>query len=108
MKNFGLQIYTVRDKMTTAEDIAATFKALKEMGYDYFQTAGTPAVSYEEYGKLAAEAGLEIVGTHDDFKMMCEDFEQSLANHKALGTKLMGVRGFHPATGNEDIAGWDD
>lgn len=108
MKEFGLQIYSVRDKMTTAEDIKATFKALREMGYTQLQTAGKPEVSYEEYGKMAAEAGIKIVGTHDDFEMMCNDFEQALANHKALDTKLMGVGGFHPKTGNEDIAGWEE
>lgn len=107
MKEFGLQIYSVRDKMTTAEEIKATFKALREMGFTQLQTAGKPAVSYEEYGKMAAEAGIKIVGTHDDFAMMCDDFDQALANHQALGTKLMGVGGYHPKPVT-DIAVWED
>ncbi len=106
MKEFGLQIFSVRDKMDTAENIAATFKALREMGYTQLQTAGTPAVSYDDYGKMAAEAGIKIVGTHDDFKMMCEDFDQALANHKALDTKLMGVGGFFVKE-PEDISVWE-
>ena len=108
MKEFGLQIYSVRDKMISAEGIAATFKALREMGYTQLQTAGTPAVSYEEYGRMAAEAGIAIVGTHDNFALMCEDFEQSLANHRALGTKLMGIGGFHPKTDDTDVAAWEE
>ncbi len=106
MKEFGLQIYTVRNTMDTAENIAMTFKKLKEMGYSSFQTAGTPAVSYAEFGKMAAEAGLEIVGTHDDFAMMENDFEQALANHKALGTKLMGIGGYHVKPEETDSKGW--
>lgn len=108
MKEFGLQIYSVRDKMTSAEGIASTFKALREMGYTQLQTAGVPAVSYAEYGRMAAEAGLQIVGTHDNFQLMCEDFDQALANHKALGTKLMGTGGFNPQPDNTDIAAWEE
>ena len=108
MIEFGLQIYSVRDKMTSAEGIASTFKALREMGYTQLQTAGVPAVSYEDYGRMAAEAGLQIVGTHDNFQQMCEDFDQALANHKALGTKLMGVGGFNPQPDNTDIALWEE
>ena len=95
MKTFGIQIYSVRDKMTSREGIRDTFHALKAMGYDYLQTAGTPAVPYGEYGALAKEAGLEIVGTHDNFQLMCENFDQALANHRALDTQLMGIGVLH-------------
>ncbi len=106
MKDFGLQIYSVRDKMTDAEGIRSTFKALKEMGYSYIQTAGMPAVSYADYGKYAKEAGLEIVGTHDDFKLMVNDFDQALANHQALDTKLMGVGSFRAKPDNTNVDAW--
>ncbi len=108
MKDFGLQIYTVRNATDTAENIATTFKRIREMGYTQFQTAGTPAISYEEYGRLAAEAGLEIVGTHDSFDLMEKDFEQALANHKALNTTNMGVGGFHPKPWVDDPELWAD
>ena len=107
MKEFGLQVYSVRDKMTTADDIRESFRRLREMGYTQIQTAGKPPVSYEEYGAMAKEAGIEIVGTHDDFNLMCEDFEQALANHEALGTKLMGTGGFFPKD-KEDVAVWEE
>lgn len=107
MKEFGVQIYSVRDKMTTVEDIKATFKALSEMGYTQLQTAGMSVVTYEEYGKMAAEAGLKIVGTHDNFAVMCDDFDQALANQQALDCDLMGVGGFFPEN-CEDIAVWEE
>ena len=37
-KKLGIQLYTVRETMRDAEGIRATFKALKEMGYDQAQT----------------------------------------------------------------------
>ena len=56
IKKIGVQLYTIRDYMQTAEDIRASFKKLKAMGYDQGQTAGC-AIPYEEYGKIAAEEG---------------------------------------------------
>ena len=96
----GVQAYTVRDFMTTETDIAESFEKIKKMGYDQIQTAGC-AISYKRYGELAKENGLEIVGTHDRFDMMVNDFEQSLENHKLLGTTNMGIGGFWSKTLDE-------
>ncbi len=93
LKKIGVQLYTVRDYMHTETQIKETFQKLKQLGYDQVQTAGC-AVPYDVFGALAAEAGLEIVGTHDDFDMMCNDFEQAYENHEHLHTKLMGIGGF--------------
>lgn len=94
MKNnkWGIQLYTVRDFMTTKEDIAETFAKLKKMGYDEVQTAGC-MIPYKEFGELAKNAGIEIIGTHDDFDMMVSDFEKSLDNHKLLDTTNIGTGG---------------
>ena len=92
IKKLGVQVFTVRDFMTNETDIAETFKKLKDLGYDEIQTARC-AVPYEVYGELADKAGIEIVGTHDNFAVMCEDFEQALSNHRALGTLNMGIGG---------------
>ena len=92
MKKLGLQLYTVRDFMTTEEDIRETFSKIKAMGYDQAQTAGC-AVPYSVFGRLAKEYDIEIVGTHDNFDMMVNDFEQSLENHKLLNTVNMGIGG---------------
>ncbi len=92
MKEFGVQLWSVRQTMDTAENIRCTFQKLKKMGYTQVQTAGC-AIPYEQFGMIAAEEGLEIVGTHDDFKLMEENFEQALVNHRFLHTANMGVGG---------------
>ena len=92
IEKIGVQLWTVRDTMNTPEEVAETFKKLKDLGYDQVQTAGCK-IDYATFGKLAEDAGIEIVGTHDNFDMMRDDFEQSLANHKALNTKIMGIGG---------------
>ena len=93
MKNLGLQMFTCRDFMHTEEDVRDTFQRVAAAGYKTVQTAGCE-VPYEVYGRLAEEAGLQIVGTHDNFNLMVEDFETSLKNHELLKTDLMGVGGY--------------
>ena len=97
IEKLGVQLYTVRDFMNTEEDVRETFRKLKALGYDQAQTARC-AISYEAYGRIAREEGIEIVGTHDDFNLMLEDFEQAYKNHQFLGTNIMGVGGFFGKT----------
>lgn len=106
MKDFGIQLYTVRNTMDTAENIRMTFRRLREMGYTQGQTAGC-AIPYAEYGQIAKEEGIEIIGTHDNFAAMEADFETALANHKALGTTNMGTGGFFPKE-LEKVEVWEE
>ena len=91
-KKFGIQLYTVRETMKDAESIRATFKALKEMGYDQAQTAGC-AIPFAEFGQIAKEEGIEIVGTHESFTPMLTDIEKCIKDHQDLGTTNMGIGG---------------
>ncbi|MBQ7923507.1 MAG: sugar phosphate isomerase/epimerase [Clostridia bacterium] len=95
LEKIGLQLYTIRDYMNSAEQIRTSFRKLKELGYDVVQTAGC-AIPYAEFGQIAKEEGLEICGTHDDFDLMVKDTEKALENHRYLGTTNMGVGGFWP------------
>lgn len=107
LEKIGVQLYTIRSAMTTADDIKRSFEKLKKLGYDEVQTAGSPtakdaegkvAMTYEEFGKAAKEAGLTIVGTHDNLDAMTADPAQAMANHRLLGTTNMGIGGFFRST----------
>ena len=89
-EKIGVQLYTIRDYMKTEEDVRSSFKKLKAMGIDQAQTAGC-AIPYEAYGKIAQEEGIEIIGTHDNFRLMVDDFEQAFKNHEYLNitSKIM-------------------
>lgn len=92
MKEIGLQLYTIRDFMKSEEDIRESFQKMRKYGYTQGQTAGC-AIPYADFGRIAKEEGIEIVGTHDNFDLMVNDFEQALENHKLLGTTNMGIGG---------------
>lgn len=93
IEKLGVQLYTIRDYMNTEEEVRESFKKLKALGYDQAQTAGCK-ISYEAFGQIAKEEGIEIVGTHDNFELMVNDFEASYKNHELLDTKIMGIGGF--------------
>lgn len=93
IEKLGLQLFTIRDTMNNAENIRESFKKMKALGYSVAQTAGC-AIPYEEFGRIAAEEGIEICGTHDDFGKMLNAPEQAMADHRALGTTNMGIGGF--------------
>lgn len=92
-EKLGVQVFTVRDYMNNADELRDTFTKLKEIGFDYIQTAGMNNVSYADYGRIAHECGLEICGTHDNFNMMADEPEQALENHRLLDTKIAGIGG---------------
>lgn len=93
-EKLGVQVFTVRDYLNTADEVRETFTKLKKIGYDYIQTAGVGGISYEDYGRIARECGLEICGTHDDFEMMVDEPEQSIERHRLLDTKFAGIGGY--------------
>jgi hypothetical protein len=73
----------------------ATFKKLKELGYDEAQTAGCYGFSYDKFYQMAKEAGIEIVGTHDSFEAMKKDIEGMIENHKKLTEKMSFADGIY-------------
>ena len=98
MKEFGLQIYSVRDYFTTVESTKETFLKLREFGYSYVQTAGTyDYISAEEFRRYADEAGITVCGTHYSWTKISEDVEGTIAYHRTLGTKYIGIGGM-PST----------
>ena len=97
----GIQLYTVRENFKTEEMARATFKKLKELGYDEVQTAGCYGFDYGDFYQMAHDAGIEIVGTHDNFELMCTDLEAMIEKHKALHTTNMGIGGYWPRSAGE-------
>lgn len=102
-KELGIQIFSVRDRMTTREDAQYTLKKLSEYGYTELQTAGIPAWSWEEYAEDVKAAGLKVVGTHLPLETL-ENTEEAVRIHKLLGTTNAGI-GSAPLDARNTIEG---
>ena len=93
INKLGVQLYTIRDFMGDETSIKESFAKLKALGIDEVQTAGC-AISYDKFGALAKEAGLTVVGTHDNFDAKKQDPVGYMKLHDDLGTKMMCNGGF--------------
>ena len=93
----GLQLYSVRDKM--AEDMEATLKAVKEMGYDYVEFAGYFGKTAEEVRKLLDDIGLECISVHQAPGIFKTDYESSVEYLKTIGAKYVAI----PWINKEDL-----
>lgn len=103
MKEYGLQLYTIRDHFQTEEDIKEAFLEMKKYGYSHGQTAGTyDFISPEKFAQYAKDAGITICGTHYNWDRIKNDVEGTVAYHKALGTTNVGI-GAMPAAAFESL-----
>ncbi len=94
MKEFGLQLFSIRDHFETEEQIKEAFLEMKKYGYSYGQTAGTyDFITPERYAELAHEAGITICGTHYKWERIVNDIEGTVKYHQALGTTNVGIGG---------------
>ena len=65
MKYIGAQLYTVREKLTSSDEIKATLAAIKNIGYDSVQLFGSIDLA-SSHAKAAKEEGLTILGVLTD------------------------------------------
>jgi len=89
----GLQLYTIRDAMTT--DPAGSLKKVAEIGYKYMELAGYADgkfYGYEpvEFKKLVNDLGMEILSSHTQVEaegITLENATKMAEDHAKLGVK---------------------
>ena len=88
MKKFkvGLQLYSVRDEMQN--DLEATLKAVKEMGYDYVETAGYFDRTAEEFRALLDKYGLTCISVHQALDFYEKKGQAGVDYIKTLGAEM--------------------
>lgn len=107
MKKFrvGIQLYSLRDEM--ANDMDATLKAVKEMGYDCVEFAGYFDKSAEEVRAMLDKYGLECVSVHQGPQLFVEEGQAAVDYLKTIGAKYSAI----PHYPGEKLAGtpdWED
>ena len=85
LERIGLQLYTIRDYLADEEGLKVALEKVKSLGYDELHTCGLRGISHETLGRLCREAGLTVVGSHDDFGLMVSDPEKAVQVMKEAG-----------------------
>lgn len=88
MTEYGLQMYSMRD--VTGEDLEKGLRAAAEIGYKMVEFAGFFGNPAEDVKGWLDKYGLCPIGTHTGMQALLDDFDGTVAYHKAIGcTKLI-------------------
>ncbi len=88
---YGLQMYSLRD--ITGEDLKGALKKVSEIGYKGVEFAGFFGHPAEEVKGWLQEFGLRVTGTHTSYDLLVNDFDATVAYHKAVGCDTLIVPG---------------
>ena len=84
MREYGIQLYSVRDAMK--ENMRETLKKIAAMGYTSVEFAGFFDHSAEQVKAMLDETGLTVSGTHSSFAdLRPSKIMETIAYHKAIG-----------------------
>ncbi len=85
----ALQLYSVRDFLQN--DFEGTLKKVKEMGYDYVETAGYYGLGYERFVNGLKDAGLTAISAHVPYVEITTDPDKAIRLCKGLGMKYIAI-----------------
>ncbi len=77
-------LYTVREP--AKEDLPGTLKRVREAGFEYVQWSGMPKLPAEEARKALDDAGLTAVAAHVSIEPFEEEFDETVAFWKTVGS----------------------
>ena len=91
--SIAAQLYTLRDFLKTPEDIEATLRKVKAIGYDAVQVSGMGPIEPERLKALTDEIGLAICATHISYDLLKNDLPAVIADHQLWNCKYIGLGG---------------
>ncbi|MBO5928025.1 MAG: sugar phosphate isomerase/epimerase [Clostridia bacterium] len=100
----GLNLYSIRNQISTENDFLNTAVKLKEMGYEYIQFSGAP-FNPSLIKKVKEESGLEVVLTHVPYDRIVFDTEKLFTEHASFGCKNIGL-GIIPIDSTKNEEDW--
>ena len=98
--DYGLQMYSVRD--ITDKDLLGALEKVAGMGYKLIEFAGFFGYKAEDVKAKMDELGVKASGTHTGLNALVEDFEGTVAYHKAIGCANLIIPG-HDLSSKEKI-----
>ena len=93
---YGIQLYSVRDEMKN--DVAACLAKIAALGYKTVEFAGFFGHSPAEITEMLAANGLKLSGTHTGLAELVENYDKTLAYHKAIGNRYYIIPGHDLST----------
>lgn len=107
MTRYSIQMYTLRNTMTTPEQLDMTLSRVAEMGYESVQITPPAFTDSVKLAKQLKEKGLSADSAFCDVYAIPESIDNILRDAEALGTKVLRTNSIRPADRNSE-AGYRD
>ena len=91
MKEYGIQLYSLRD--ITRDDMEGALKQVSDIGYKYVEFAGFFGNCAEKIKKWLDRYNLSCSGTHTGWQELVDDFDGTVKYHKVIGNKNIIIPG---------------
>ena len=104
---FGAQMYTIRDYLKNEQEIEASLRKLKALGYDVVQASGLGPHSVDRLAGWLQELGIELCSTHSPWERLEDPAELKVLidEHRKLGCSHIGI-GMKPGLFPDTRDGW--
>jgi sugar phosphate isomerase/epimerase len=97
------QLYTIRQFTQTAEELAASLKKVRAIGYTAVQVSGIGPVSDAQVKSILDDNGLTVCITHVRASWPWQDLDAIIAQHRLWNCKHVGIPSMPPEyRGSED------
>jgi sugar phosphate isomerase/epimerase len=107
MARIAAQLYTIRQSIQTAADLAASLKKLSSYGYTAVQTSGLGPIPDAEVKAIVDEAGMVICNTHvSPTEKVWTDVGAVIAQHRLWECSHVAIGGMPAAYRGEGEAGF--
>jgi len=87
----GIQLYTLRDYIQTAEDFDKTLERLEKMGVKDVQISAIGDIPAETQAEILKKHGMSVCVTHKGLDRMLTDLDAMIDEHKTIGCDAMGI-----------------
>ncbi len=94
IEQVAAQLYTVREFTKTADDLANTFRRLREIGFHAAQVSAVGPIPPEEIRRMADGEGITICATHEPTDTILNEPESVVERLDKLGTTYTAVPNF--------------
>jgi sugar phosphate isomerase/epimerase len=100
------QLYTVRKFTQTAQDLAATLKKIRTIGYTAVQVSGIGSIPPTQVKTIVDEAGLVICNTHVSVESLWQYPDAIIEQHHLWSCRHVAIGGMPEAYKREGEAGF--
>lgn len=87
----GIQLYTLRDHIQTAEDFDKTLARLSKMGVKDVQISAIGDISATVQAEILKKNNMNVCVTHKNFARMLDDLGNLSEQHKIIGCDALGI-----------------